>query len=153
MKRTNLKPIIIGISLAIITVCALFGVALLSISGYLPLKSFPTAIITKIAFQTSTEFIKSTEISSSEENIVDASEIKTGKFVQITGTGGVGLRIRQSPGIDSSPQFIAMENEIFEVKDGPVVTNDITWWFIIASYDNNRKGWAASQYLTVFNYP
>jgi len=79
--------------------------------------------------------------------------ITVGAVVQISGTGTVGLRLRQSPGIDATPLFVAMENEVFIVQDGPVIKNDITWWRLASSYNENRQGWAAGQYLTVFNQP
>ncbi|MGA9396843.1 MAG: hypothetical protein WBV22_01175 [Anaerolineaceae bacterium] len=84
---------------------------------------------------------------------IDNSVVSIGSFVQITGTGGVGLRMRLAPGTENAPQFIAMENEVFEVKDGPVFTDDFNWWLLASPYDNNRQGWAAGQYLTVIKNP
>lgn len=72
-----------------------------------------------------------------------------GIYVQITGTDGDGLRLRSSPGTDSSPLFLGMDTEVFQVKDGPRMANDLVWWYLVAPYDETRAGWAAANYLTL----
>ncbi|MEA4909838.1 MAG: hypothetical protein GYA17_09740 [Chloroflexi bacterium] len=83
--------------------------------------------------------------------VVSKDGISIGSFVQINGTEGDGLRLRSGPGIDDSMRFIGMEAEAFEVRDGPVDADDITWWYLVAPYDESRSGWAAAQYLTVIS--
>jgi hypothetical protein len=73
--------------------------------------------------------------------------IAVGMFVQITGTGGDGLRLRSGPGTENPPRFLGYEAEVFRVKDGPTFSDGITWWFLEAPYDPNRAGWAAATYL------
>lgn len=75
--------------------------------------------------------------------------IGMGVFVQISGTGGDGLRLRSAPGTDSTPLFLGMDTEVFEVKDGPRMANDIVWWYLTAPYDETRAGWAAASYLSI----
>ncbi len=75
--------------------------------------------------------------------------ISVGKYVQITGTEGVGLRLRAGPGTNSEPRFLGMDSEVFRVKDGPKTADNYTWWFLEAPYDPNRSGWAAANYLKV----
>lgn len=70
-------------------------------------------------------------------------------YVQITGTGGNGLRLRASPGTTAEVNFIAAELEVFRVIGGPVQAGDYTWWQLIAPYDANRQGWAAGDFLRV----
>ena len=70
-------------------------------------------------------------------------------YVQITGTGGNGLRLRANPGTDADVNFIAAELEVFKVIGGPIQTGDYIWWQLIAPYDANRQGWAASEFLGV----
>jgi len=77
------------------------------------------------------------------------SNISIGSFVQITGTEGKGLRLRAGAGLDSPPLFVGMESEVFEVKDGPVESDNYIWWYLVAPYDQSRSGWAASDYLTL----
>lgn len=75
--------------------------------------------------------------------------VGVGTYVQITGTDGAGLRLRSSPGTDSSPLFLGMDTEVFQVKDGPRMANDLVWWYLVAPYDETRAGWAAANYLTL----
>ena len=77
--------------------------------------------------------------------------IQIGGFVQITGTNGVGLRLREGAGLNFKSKFLGMDAEVFEVREGPVDADGITWWFLVAPYDENRSGWAASNYLQIVN--
>lgn len=79
--------------------------------------------------------------------------IAVGMYVQISGTGGDGLRLRIGPGTTNDPVFLGMEAEVFQVVEGPKIADGFTWWFLQAPYDNGRKGWAASKYLTVVANP
>jgi len=83
-----------------------------------------------------------------------SSETNSGQFtiesyVQITGTGGNGLRLRASPGTEADVNFIAAELEVLKVIGGPVQMGDYIWWQLIAPYDEGRQGWAASDFLSV----
>jgi len=81
----------------------------------------------------------------------DLSGIGIGKFVQITGTDGAGLKIREQPGTASKVNFIASDLEAFQVLDGPVKLDDIIWWNIVTPYDSSRQGWAAAPYLAIID--
>jgi hypothetical protein len=70
-------------------------------------------------------------------------------FVQVSGTGGDGLRLRKEPGLDSEMQFLGLDGELFQVGDGPVDQDGYTWWFVVGSYDETRQGWAAADFLEV----
>jgi hypothetical protein len=69
-------------------------------------------------------------------------------YVQITGTGGNGLRLRANPGTGSSVNFVAAESEVFKVVGGPEPLGEYEWWQLVAPYDSSRTGWAAGDYLT-----
>ena len=79
--------------------------------------------------------------------------IGIGMYVQISGTGGDGLRLRAGAGTGNPPRFMGYEAEVFRVKDGPKLSDGLTWWFLEAPYDPGRSGWAASQYLAVVAPP
>jgi hypothetical protein len=79
----------------------------------------------------------------------DQNGISIGAYVQISGTDGSGLRIRTGAGTENPVRFIGMDAEVFKVVDGPLKTDDYTWWMLQAPYDQTRSGWAASQYLSV----
>ncbi len=74
--------------------------------------------------------------------------IGVGIYVQVTGTGGSGLRMRGEPGLDGPINFSAMDSEVFLVIDGPVTADGYTWWHLEAPYDRNRNGWSAADFLT-----
>ncbi len=75
--------------------------------------------------------------------------ISKGSVVQIHGTEGAGLRLRSGPGTDYGLEFVGMDTELFEVKDGPVDSDGYVWWYLVSPYDENRSGWAASAYLSL----
>ena len=80
---------------------------------------------------------------------VPPGELGIGAYVQIFGTGGEGLRLRAGPGTDNEALFLGLEAEVFKVKDGPKDSGGFTWWYLVAPYDDNRKGWAVQNYLSV----
>lgn len=82
-------------------------------------------------------------------NLTGDEQLNLESFVQITGTGGNGLRLRTNPGTDADVNFIAAELEVFKIMGGPIQTGDYTWWQLIAPYDETRQGWAASDFLRV----
>lgn len=74
--------------------------------------------------------------------------IGVGIYVQVTGTGSAGLRMRGEPGLNSPVNFSAMESEVFLVIDGPETADGYIWWHLEAPYDRNRNGWSAADFLT-----
>lgn len=76
-----------------------------------------------------------------------------GAYVQISGTGGDGLRLRSEPGLDAPIRFLALESEVFRVQDGPREADGYTWWNLVAPYDESVQGWAVSNYLVVVQQP
>ena len=76
-----------------------------------------------------------------------------GAFVQISGTGGSGLNLRAEPDLDSDIRYLGLESEVFKVQDGPVETDEFTWWYIAGFSDNTRSGWAVSNFLEVIQNP
>jgi len=82
-----------------------------------------------------------------------AGTIAVGVYVQITGTGGDGLRLRSAPGLTGELLFLGEDAEVFLVRDGPQEANGYTWWRLVAPYDESRAGWAASNFLSVVPPP
>lgn len=76
-----------------------------------------------------------------------------GALVQISGTGGDGLRLRSIPGLDSKVLFLALEAEVFRVQDGPVEQDGYSWWYLVAPYDSTIGGWGVSNYMIVVQNP
>jgi len=76
-----------------------------------------------------------------------------GAYVQISGTEGDGLRLRSAPGLQGQVEFLALESEVFQIRDGPRDADGYTWWFVVAPYDETVQGWAVSNYLKVVQNP
>ena len=74
-------------------------------------------------------------------------QIVVGVYVQ-PATGGEGLRVHTDPALNA-PFFVTFDSEIFLVEDGPQQADDYTWWYLTASYDATRSGWAVQDYLAV----
>lgn len=80
-------------------------------------------------------------------------EIAVGVYVQISNTGEEGLNIRAKPGLTSEVLFSGFDAEAFLVTNGPEQVDGYTWWYLTASYDATRAGWAVQDYLTVIPSP
>jgi hypothetical protein len=76
-----------------------------------------------------------------------------GAFVQVTGTGGDGLRMRSKPGLDGEILFLGLEDEVFRVDGGPQEADGFIWWLLVAPYDETIQGWAVSNYLEIVQNP
>jgi len=135
------------------------AVILLLVTRTLPSPTgLPTAAITVVAFPTAT--LVPTSAPSSSRTPTSLPElppqpggIHPGAMVQITGTGGDGLRLRTEPGLENEILFIGSESELFRVQDGPAEIDDFIWWFLISPDNSDRQGWAVSNYLIVFQTP
>jgi len=82
-----------------------------------------------------------------------SGQFAIGVYVQITGTGGDGLRLRSEPGLNSQQLFLGYDSEVFRIVKGPQRVDKYTWWYLTAPYDQTRSGWAAQDYLTVIQSP
>jgi len=70
-----------------------------------------------------------------------------GMHIYIFDTGGDGLKIRSSAGLNGIPIYLGLEGEEFEIIEGPKIIDSKIWWKI-ASINNPRKiGWAVQDYL------
>ncbi len=115
---------------------------------------YPTAIVEIIPAPTLTPTLQPTSSPIPDEGVTQSSDgdhfaelIQLGDSVQIYGTQGDGLRLRAKPGLEGEILFLAYEGEIFVVKDGPQQASGYIWWFLVAPYDENVKGWAVENYL------
>lgn len=152
-------PVVLGAVGFTLLLLGLF-VAIVLVFTTVPAQSGqPTAELTIIPGPTSTLYQPSatpTRVPTVTSNMPPSpmpGMIGVGSSVQISGTEGSGLNIREAPGVSSSIRFIALESEVFEILDGPVEQNDITWWLLVTPLDSSRSGWAASNYLTLVSNP
>lgn len=154
MKR-NWTPLIISLILTILLIIAVFFVLIFQTKERE--QPISKAFITVIPAPTSTPNIGLTIVPTPtiEITITPTNNYKflIGDYVQISGTSGDGLRLRSNPGINTSVNFIGMDSEVFEIKDGPINQDGYTWWHLQAPYDKNRNGWAVDEFLQLVTVP
>jgi len=157
--RVFLDPLVMLGALGVGVILFVTAVILLLVTRTLPAPTgVPTAAITVVAFPTATSVPTSAPSSlrtptSLPEPPPQPGGIHPGTLVQITGTGGDGLRLRVEPGLENEILFIGSESEVFRVQDGPAEIDDFNWWFLISPDNSDRQGWAVSNYLVVFPTP
>ncbi len=70
-----------------------------------------------------------------------------GDLVQVSGTGGEGLRLRRQPSLDAEVVILGLDSEVFRVIAGPTSGDGYTWWQLVNPYDSAKQGWAVGLYL------
>ena len=90
-------------------------------------------------------------LSSTPQNISTPlpGELGIGVVVQVTDTGGDGLRLRDEPGLEGQVLMLGNEAEVFKLVDGPQEFDGYTWWYLVGLYDETRQGWGVSDYLKI----
>jgi hypothetical protein len=144
-----------------------FGVTLLilillflwSTRAPIALSGAPTAVMTVISLPTPTSLPPSPTPSAAVTATntppppAESGDIAVGAYVQVSGTGGDGLRFRSEPGLSSEVRFVGLEAEVFEVREGPQEADGHTWWYLVAPFDETLAGWAVSGYLRTVQNP
>lgn len=113
----------------------------------------PTAIMHIVVVETPTRLVPTLEpgmpTPTATLDPVKYNGMGIEKYVQITGTEGDGLRLRNAPGVSSSPLFLGLEAEVFQIVNGPEEADGMVWWLLVSPTDENRKGWASASYLAL----
>lgn len=156
MLRRIFSPLvlIISIGLAVFLLAAIFVILWSSLTAQGGVVA-PTAILTVIPAPTATQTPAPVVISLTPSvtptlNLsVNGGSIQVDDYVQISGTGGDGLRLRGGPGTEYEPIFLGREAEVFKVTDGPKEGSGYTWYYLVAPYDTGRSGWAVADFLQV----
>ncbi len=81
------------------------------------------------------------------------SDILIGGYVEVAGTGGHGLSLRQGPGANYPRMDVAAEGEIFVVVEGPQTAAGAPWWRIRDPENEERFWWAIASYLEPVAHP
>ena len=68
--------------------------------------------------------------------------------VEISGTGGDGLRMRESPYMDSEVLYLAHEGEDCIIVEGPQIEENLIWWKIQSLEEETKSGWSVQTYMT-----
>jgi hypothetical protein len=80
-------------------------------------------------------------------------DIAIGVYVQVTGTQGVGLSMREGPGSNYARMDVALDGEVFIVVDGPRQAGEYDWWKIRDPDDAEREWWGAGNFLEPIEHP
>jgi hypothetical protein len=148
------KRVIVG-AIAFAVVIVVYGILLLNGIAYQKTTiNQPTAYLTIIAPGSiptqDLSLLMATPTATLDPSFGDMKGISLNLYVQISGTSGVGLKIREEPGLTNDMKyFLASESEVFQVTDGPVSKDGLIWWKLATPYDQKRQGWAAADYLSV----
>ncbi len=81
------------------------------------------------------------------QGTISGADFIVGDFVKVFGTGGQGLSIRNEPGLSSVVVSYGLDDEIFEIKGGPVDVDGFIWWYLVNPYDKDKQGWGVGTYL------
>jgi hypothetical protein len=150
--------IIIAIIFGVVLLLAFIGLLTLTRTRT-PQNTKPTAIITLIQFPTGTIQPPTTSPTPFDEPVPTSvppspqGTITLGGYVEVSGTGGDGLRLRSEAGINSDVRILAAEKEVFQVQDGPAEIDGYTWWYLVGLTDSSQRGWAVSNYLVEIPAP
>ncbi len=82
-----------------------------------------------------------------------SGNIVLGNYVQVTGTGGDGLRLHNNANVTSKVNYVAIDSEVFVVMDGPVEADGYIWWELKDPYTKIAVGWGVANYLSVVQNP
>jgi len=93
------------------------------------------------------------DASSTQQAPVPGGDINIGDYVQVSGTGGDGLRLHVTAGVSGEVKYIAIDTEVFLVKEGPVDADGYVWWLLQDPYTDNSVGWGVGNYLSVVTNP
>jgi hypothetical protein len=80
-------------------------------------------------------------------------DIAIGVYVRVTGTGDVGLSLREGPGPTYPRVDIALEGEVFIVVDGPKPAGGYDWWKVRDPDNAEREWWGAGNFLEPVAHP
>lgn len=118
-----------------------------------------TAIVKVIEAPTQTPLVNNPTPTSSptspasQQTPLPSVDIAIGSYVQVSGTGGDGLRLHDAAGVSTKVNYIAIESEVFIVKDGPIETDGYIWWQLQDPYTDRATGWGVANYLVVVQNP
>jgi hypothetical protein len=146
-----LTPITIITSIILLIGLSLITLAIIFLGRDIKPQEIETPVVNKITAPTLTLQITTPTADFDQTPtpvfVLPEGVVGIGAYVQVIGTGGAGLRMRDEPGLGGTVNFTALDSEVFLVIDGPVEMDGYTWWHLEAPYDATRNGWSAGDYL------
>lgn len=152
----NWKVILSAILLALV-LFVIFALLLIGSKPNQPVGGSVTAIVNIVPAATFTPALalptQTPAVTDTPDSGQTSGVIVLEAYVQVTGTGGSGLRLRVEASLDGEVRLLGDEDEIFMVKDGPLESGGYTWWYLVSPSDESRRGWAVQDFLTVIQNP
>lgn len=105
------------------------------------------ALATQIPSPVPTDTFEVTRVVGTPTSSLVVPIFRLGELVEIFGTEGDGLRVREEPGLSSKVIYLGIENEVFEILDGPLTLDEYEWWLLQSPYNEARAGWAVGVFL------
>lgn len=112
-----------------------------------PILVFIAAPTASVTIPSSTETVEPSITPTSTLPPEAEGSLWQGRLVEVYGTAGDGLRLRENTGLDAKIVSLAVESEVFELRAGPVEKDGYDWWFLVNPYNLEKTGWAVSTYL------
>ncbi len=100
-----------------------------------------------------TPAVTPTPVPTEEPTPTGSPHITIGHYVQVAGTSGYGLSLREGPGENYARVDVALEGEVFLVVDGPTVAGGPEWWKIRDPENAEREWWAVGNFLEPVEHP
>lgn len=146
---------------SILIAAVMFGAVLfilMSSRNSMPQTRAATVVVTILPAPTSTSTPSATPLVSPTPTLSGLptplpGDIGVGSFVQIVGTGGDGLRLRDKPGLGTTVLTMVSDTEVFKVMEGPNQVDGYNWWYLADPYNEKRRGWAVANYLMLEKNP
>jgi len=113
----------------------------------------PTASPTPVATLAPTVTAPAGEEGGADVTPTPSSDVAVGGYVEVVGTGGYGLSLREGPGSNYARLDVAAEEEIFLVVEGPRTAGGAPWWRIRDPEDEDQSWWAVGNYLEPVDHP
>ncbi len=138
-----------GAVLGVAGVALLAGIGAAARPGRLALLAATPALV-RVALPTSTPTSPAPTPTLPEPTAIPAGGgggVSLGDLVEIFGTDGEGVRLRQVPGLNGAILALATDSEVFEVREGPVEASGYVWWNLVNPYNPDRSGWAVVNFL------
>ncbi len=105
------------------------------------------ALTTQTPSPEPTDTLEVTSVAGTPTPLLEVPTFKVGELVEIFGTEGDGLRVREEPGLSSKVIYLGIDNEVFEILDGPLTIDAYEWWLLQSPYNEARAGWAVGVFL------
>lgn len=115
----------------------------------------PTAVVRYIPAPTATQTpsAQNSEMQATATSLAPGENLSLGSRVRVEGTGGSGLRLRSTAGLNGKIEYLIHDGEELIIDDGPKEIDGYTWWHVKSSTNSTISGWAVADYMVNIQSP